>query len=98
MSVKKSARGKKQEKVRVAVIGSGNIGVDLMMKIVRTSSVLEVAALVGIDPKSEGLKLARELGVPVTHEGIGGLKKMRQWRDIEIIFDATSAKAHKAHS
>ena len=59
--------------VKVAIIGSGNIGTDLMIKLVRTSRALELAALVGIDPRSEGLALAGRLGVPVTAEGIDGL-------------------------
>lgn len=77
--------------VKVAIIGSGNIGTDLMMKIMRTSRVLEMAALVGIDPHSDGLKRAARLRVATTHEGIGGLKKLPEWPEIGIVFDATSA-------
>ncbi len=82
------------KKVNVAIIGSGNIGTDLMIKILRTSDRLEMAALVGIDPQSDGLARARRLGVKTTHEGIQGLMAMPEWPDIKIIFDATSAKAH----
>lgn len=85
-------------KVKAAIIGSGNIGTDLMIKIIRQSDVLEMAAFVGIDPESDGLKRAARLGVAVTHEGIEGLQKLDVWRDIGIVFDATSAGAHKKHS
>jgi acetaldehyde dehydrogenase len=84
--------------LKVAIIGSGNIGTDLMIKILRTSPVLEMAALVGIDPKSEGLERARRLGIAATDQGVEGLRKMDAWADIELVFDATSAAAHKAHS
>lgn len=84
--------------MKVAIIGSGNIGVDLMMKVLRTSGVLEMGALVGIDPDSEGLGRARRLGVAATAEGIEGLQRLPAWPEIEIIFDATSAGAHKRHS
>lgn len=83
---------------KVAIIGSGNIGTDLMIKIMRQSSVLEIAAMVGIDPESEGLRRAERLGVAVTHEGIEGLQKLSVWSDIDIVFDATSAGAHTKHS
>jgi len=85
-------------KVKVAIIGSGNIGTDLMIKIMRTSEVLEMAAFVGVDPESDGLRRAAWMGVAITHEGIDGLQKLPEWRDIKIIFDATSAGAHKKHS
>jgi len=85
-------------KVKVAIIGSGNIGTDLMIKIMRTSKVLEMGALVGIDPASDGLARAKRLGVPVTHDGMAGLLKMAEWKDIAVVFDATSAKAHKSNS
>ncbi|MDX1479739.1 MAG: acetaldehyde dehydrogenase (acetylating) [Saprospiraceae bacterium] len=81
-------------KTKVAIIGSGNIGTDLMIKILRLSDVLEVAAFVGIDPESDGLARARRLDVKTTHEGIDGLIRMDVWPEIRIVFDATSAKAH----
>ena len=82
------------EKTKVAIIGSGNIGTDLMIKILRTSEVLEMSVLVGIDPQSDGLARARRMGVKTTHEGIQGLTEMPEWEGIKIVFDATSAKAH----
>lgn len=84
--------------VKVAVIGSGNIGTDLMIKILRKKGNLEIAALVGIDPDSEGLSLARRQGVAVTAEGLEGLRAMPGYADISLVFDATSAAAHERHS
>jgi acetaldehyde dehydrogenase len=81
-------------KVKCAIIGSGNIGTDLMIKIMRTSKNLEMGAMVGIDPASDGLARAARLHVPVTHEGIEGLLRMPEYRNIRVVFDATSAKAH----
>ena len=85
-------------KVKVAIIGSGNIGTDLMIKIIRTSDVLEMGAMVGIDPESDGLARAKRMGVPTTAEGIDGLVAMDNFADIRICFDATSAYAHKHHN
>ena len=85
------------KKIKVAILGSGNIGTDLMIKIMRHSDVLEMGALVGIDPESDGLARAKRLGVATTHEGLDGLTKMPIWDDIQIVFDATSAGAHKHH-
>ncbi len=82
---------------KVAIIGSGNIGTDLMIKIMKTSARLEVGALVGIDPDSDGLARARKSGIPVTDKGIDGLVDMPEFKDIEILFDATSAAAHAHH-
>ena len=86
------------DKMKVAIIGSGNIGTDLMIKIKRSSDVLQVGAMVGIDPDSDGLARARRMEVEATHEGIDGLTKMEVWDDIQIVFDATSAKAHAYHN
>jgi acetaldehyde dehydrogenase len=83
---------------KVAVIGSGNIGTDLMIKIMRLSERLEIAALVGIDPESDGLARARRLKVPATADGVDGLIAMAHFDEIEIVFDATSAKAHIANN
>ena len=85
-------------KTKVAIIGSGNIGTDLMIKVMRLSSELEMGAFVGIDPESDGLKRAARLGVPVTADGIEGLIAMPEFADIQIVFDATSASAHKRNS
>lgn len=81
-------------KTKVAIIGSGNIGTDLMIKILRTSNVLEMSVMVGIDAKSDGLARAERMGVATTHQGVDGLLTMPEWKDVKIIFDATSAKAH----
>jgi acetaldehyde dehydrogenase len=85
-------------RTKVAVIGSGNIGTDLMIKVIRLSETLEMAAMVGIDPDSDGLARAERLGVPTTHEGVEGLAAMDGFDDIEIILDATSARAHIANA
>ncbi|WP_284257789.1 Gfo/Idh/MocA family oxidoreductase, partial [Acidocella aquatica] len=82
------------KKIKCAIIGSGNIGTDLMIKIMRTSKNLEMGAMVGIDAKSDGLARAARLNVPVTHEGIEGLLKLPNYKDIQVVFDATSAGAH----
>ncbi len=81
-------------RTRVAIVGSGNIGTDLMIKILETSETLEMAALAGIDPDSDGLARARKRGVTTTHQGLEGLAAMPEWAGIAIVFDATSAKAH----
>jgi len=86
------------DKLKVAIIGSGNIGTDLMIKIMRTSDVLEMAAFVGIDPESDGLKRAERLGIATTADGIEGLLALPVWDEIAIVFDATSAGAHPHHS
>lgn len=87
-----------QNEIRVAIIGSGNIGTDLMIKIMRNSKILKMAAFVGIDPDSDGLLRASKLGIATTHEGVDGLVAMSEWSDIGIVFDATSAGAHKKNS
>ncbi|KRW61062.1 acetaldehyde dehydrogenase (acetylating) [Pseudomonas sp. TTU2014-080ASC] len=82
------------KKLKVAIIGSGNIGTDLMIKIMRHGKHLEMGAMVGIDPNSDGLARAARLGVATTHEGVVGLTKMDVFKDIDFVFDATSASAH----
>lgn len=82
---------------KVAVIGSGNIGTDLMMKVRRTPS-LDMAAMIGIDPDSDGLARARSHRVATTAEGVQGLIRLPSFDEIAIIFDATSAKAHIANA
>ena len=83
------------KKIKAAIIGSGNIGTDLMIKILRNGKHIEMGAMVGIDPESDGLARANRMGVATTHEGVDGLVKMPEFADIDIVFDATSAGAHR---
>ncbi len=85
-------------RTKVGILGSGNIGTDLMIKALRTSKILEMGALVGIDPDSDGLARAARLGVATTHGGIDAFVQMPEFAEIQIVFDATSAKAHKRHN
>ncbi|MEV4411951.1 acetaldehyde dehydrogenase (acetylating) [Catellatospora sp. NPDC049609] len=84
-------------KAGVAVIGSGNIGTDLMIKVLRLSESLRMVAMVGIDPESDGLARAARLGVATTAEGVDGLVRMPEFAEVDVVFDATSAKAHRYH-
>ena len=84
-------------RVKAAIIGSGNIGADLMIKMIKAPKNMELAAVVGIDAASEGLAMARARGVATTHEGIEGLRALPVYPEIGIVFDATSAYAHKEH-
>ncbi|MBL7493969.1 acetaldehyde dehydrogenase (acetylating) [Frankia sp. AgB1.9] len=86
------------EKTGVAIVGSGNIGTDLMIKILRRDTNLRVVAMVGIDPNSDGLARAQRLGVATTAEGVAGLIKMPEFSQVEIVLDATSAGAHIANA
>lgn len=81
------------KKVKCALIGPGNIGTDLLAKLQR-SPVLEPVWMVGIDPASDGLKKARELGIKTTSDGVDGLLPHVKADGIQIAFDATSAYAH----
>lgn len=85
-------------KQRVAILGSGNIGTDLMVKILRQSEHLEMGAMVGIDPHSDGLARAKRMGVETIVGGAEALLAHRIAKDIGIVFDATSARAHLAHA
>ncbi|MER7705998.1 acetaldehyde dehydrogenase (acetylating) [Kitasatospora sp. NPDC097605] len=85
-------------RTKVAVIGSGNIGTDLMIKVLRGAPHLDMGAMVGIDPASDGLARAARFGVRTTHEGVDGLIAMPDFDEIRIVFDATSAKAHEANA
>ncbi|RKF49866.1 acetaldehyde dehydrogenase (acetylating) [Paraburkholderia fungorum] len=86
------------DKVKVAIIGPGNIGTDLMIKVMRNSRQLEMGAMVGVDPNSDGLARAQRMGVATTSDGIDGLLELEVFRDIDIVFDATSAGAHRKHN
>ena len=79
---------------KVAIIGSGNIGTDLMIKVLRLSQSLEMGAMVGIDPASDGLARAARMGVPTVSTGVDGLLELPHLDEIGIVFDATSAGAH----
>ena len=80
-----------------AILGSGNIGTDLMMKLLAAPDRLELRLMVGIEADSEGLAMARERGVATCHEGIEGARALPEWRQVQILFDATSAAAHARH-
>lgn len=82
-------------KVKVAILGSGNIGTDLMMKLER-SNVLQLTTMIGIDPESDGLRRAKERGYEVIDTGLKGFLERSELAD--IVFDATSAKAHIRHA
>lgn len=85
------------KKIRCALIGPGNIGTDLLAKL-RRSPVLEPVWMVGIDPNSDGLKKARELGLKTTAEGVDGLVPHMRADGVQIVFDATSAYVHADNS
>ena len=82
------------KKTKCAIIGSGNIGSDLMMKILRVSETLELIAMAGIDPGSDGLARAKRLKIQTTANGAEGLRELSGYDAVKIVFDATSAKAH----
>ena len=90
-----SEDGKSVGQVKVAIVGSGNIGTDLMYKILKEPGHMELAVVSGIEPESEGLKRARDEGIGTTHEGI---QPVLDDPEIKIVFDATSAKAHVKHA
>ena len=85
------------QKIKCALIGPGNIGTDLLAKLQR-SPVLEPVWMVGIDPESDGLKRAREMGIKTTHEGVDGLVPHMKADGVQIVFDATSAYVHAENS
>ena len=80
-------------KINAALIGSGNIGTDLMIKALR-SDLINPMWMVGIDPESDGLSKAREHGLKTTHEGVAGLLDHLEPDQVRIVFDATSAHVH----
>lgn len=79
----------------VAIIGSGNIGSDLLVKIAKLSEHLHVTAMAGIDAGSDGLARARRLGAETTADGVDGLLDLPGFTDVRILLDATSAGAHR---
>jgi acetaldehyde dehydrogenase len=81
--------------IKVAIIGSGNIGSDLRYKLLKQPGHMQLALLTGIDPNSEGLSRAHSLGIPTSFDGINAVLAQP---DIQIVFDATSAKAHVRHA
>ena len=85
------------QKIRCALIGPGNIGTDLLAKLMR-SPVVEPVWMVGIDPESDGLKRARELGLKTTADGVDGLMPHVRADNVQIAFDATSAYVHAENS
>ena len=86
-----------QRKIKCALIGPGNIGTDLLMKLQR-SAVLDPVWMVGIDPESDGLKRAREMGIKTTSDGVDGLLPHVLADGVQIAFDATSAYVHAENS
>ena len=89
------SNGSATPRVRCAILGSGNIGADLMVKLLR-SEVLELVAMAGIDPASEGLARGRASGIKTCDNGIDGLLSLSPLP--EIVFDATSAHSHLEHA
>ncbi|MDO9315088.1 MAG: acetaldehyde dehydrogenase (acetylating) [Burkholderiaceae bacterium] len=85
------------KKIKCALIGPGNIGTDLLAKLQR-SPVLEAVWMVGIDPNSDGLKRAREMGIKTTSDGVDGLLPHVKADGVQIAFDATSAYVHADNS
>ena len=85
------------EKTNCAIIGSGNIGTDLMLKIANTSKSLNLIGVIGIDPESEGLAMAGTMNIATSSKGLQGFMEMPEYSDTQIFFDATSAGAHQMH-
>jgi acetaldehyde dehydrogenase len=85
------------EKTNCAIIGSGNIGTDLMLKIINTSKSLNLTGVIGIDPESEGLAMANSMNISISSTGLQGFMEMPEYADTKIFFDATSAGAHQMH-
>jgi acetaldehyde/propanal dehydrogenase len=84
-------------KVKAAIIGSGNIGTDLLYKALR-SKIIEPVWMVGIDPESEGLKRAKELGLETTSDGVKGFESRITDDKVQIAWDATSAYVHESNN
>ncbi|MGI9322208.1 MAG: acetaldehyde dehydrogenase (acetylating), partial [Pseudomonadales bacterium] len=84
-------------KIGCAILGSGNIGTDLMTKVLRTSDLLELKLLIGVEETSDGLALARKQKITTSHKGIDGARQLPEWQAVQLVFDATSAAAHAHH-
>jgi acetaldehyde dehydrogenase len=84
-----------EDGVKVGIVGSGNIGTDLMYKILKQPGNMRLSMIAGIEEGSEGLKRARSEGIETTHEGI---RPILDNPEIKLVFDATSAKAHVKHA
>lgn len=85
-------------KTKAVIVGSGNIGTDLMIKIARYGKNIELVAVVGVDPRSDGLARAKRMGIATVDSGLEGFRRSPLYEQIGIVFDATSAKAHHAHA
>jgi acetaldehyde dehydrogenase len=83
------------KKIRCAIVGSGNIGTDLMFKLMR-SDVLDLGAMIGIDPESDGLARARERGIAASHDGADWL--LERADEFDIVFEATTARVHRSYA
>jgi acetaldehyde dehydrogenase len=83
-----------KQKIKAAILGSGNIGSDLMYKLLAKPGHMELVLVAGIVPESEGLQRAHDLGVNTSHEGV---QSILDDPEIKLVFDATSAHAHVKH-
>ncbi len=84
--------------MKTAIVGSGNIATDLLLKSMQSSDTVDVVAMCGIDSNSDGLARAKNLGIATTSEGIDALVTMAEFADVRLVFDATSAGAHQYHN